>query len=250
MLRILLTNDDAYHAPGINELYRALRRQHDVYLVAPDREQSAASHALTLHKPLRLVAVARHCYRVDGTPADCVMLGLHALKLRPDMIISGINHGANLGEDVIYSGTVAAAREGALAGVPSFAVSVVAQARCRYEAAVRFMTALVRTWSRCRPAPATAFWNINVPNVAPSRVRGVAVTGLDRRTYHDIVQRRRDPRGRDYYWISGTAHWHRRTGSDFEAVAKRKISVTPLTLALADRTAYTDAAAFLNRITV
>jgi 5'-nucleotidase len=236
MLRVLLTNDDAYQAPGLLALRQALDGLAQVWVVAPDRENSATSHSLTLHRPLRLTRVEERVYHVDGTPVDCVMLGVHALKLRPQLVIAGINHGPNMGQDVVYSGTVAAAREGAMCGVPSLAVSVTSWTNCRFEAAANFTAALVRAWTG-PGRPQRAFWNINVPNVAPHLVRGVQATYLGRRTYRDVVERRVDPRGRAYYWISGQVRWKNDRESDCGAVAARQISVTPLSLALTDAAA-------------
>jgi 5'-nucleotidase len=229
-MKILLTNDDAYFAEGIQVLSRELQKHWDVMLVAPDREQSATSHSLTLNQPLRINALNKKVYSVDGTAVDCVLLSVYSLlKKKPDLVISGINHGPNLGDDVIYSGTVAGAREGALLGIPSLAISVTAWTGCRFDYATKFATRLVRRIAR-KGLPDNSFLNINIPNKPARQIKGANLTRLGTRTYRNIIDRRTDPRGKSYYWISGTPVWKRERDTDYQAIRENRVSITPLTL--------------------
>ncbi|MDO8519313.1 MAG: 5'/3'-nucleotidase SurE [Deltaproteobacteria bacterium] len=235
---ILISNDDGIQAPGIRVLARALKkiRGARVVVVAPDREKSAASHALTLHRPLRVEKISRDTYSVDGTPTDAVMLAVHTiLKKKPDLIISGINRGANLGEDVHYSGTVSAALEGAIMGIPAIAVSVVGLAHFRYDVAARFSVKLVRKVLR-DGLPVGVVLNVNVPSVHSRKIRGTVATSLGKHNYGDVNVEKIDPRGRPYYWIGGTPlQFAKRAGSDCEAYLQRKISVTPIQVDMTDQ---------------
>jgi 5'-nucleotidase len=209
----------------------------EVTVVAPDREQSATSHSLTLHHPIRPVARGDDRWQVDGTPTDCVMLAVEALMpTRPDFVLSGINHGQNMGEDVLYSGTVAAAMEGVTLGVPAIALSF-AGGELRAEpqlltdqipavaALLRHLTAL--------PMPRDTLLNVNMPARRASEIRGVKLTRLGRRVYSDSLMKMQDPRKREIFWIGGgSASWSGAADSDFRAVADGFISVTPLTLDL------------------
>jgi len=234
--RILLTNDDGYFSDGIRSLFDALRPGYDVFIVAPDREQSASSHSLTLNRPLRVHKVDRTCYTTDGTPTDCVMLALHLLfrRRRPDIIISGINHGANMGDDVTYSGTVAAAIEGSILKIPSIAVSM-----ANYEhgtpmdRAADFVARLVRQMESLQLGQST-FLNINLPRDNGRQYRKFEFTQLGFRHYKDIVIHKTDPRGKPYYWIGGRPKWKTTKGSDFEAVQRGVVSITPLRLNFTD----------------
>jgi 5'-nucleotidase len=228
---VLLSNDDGYRSTGINELRRALLESCDVVLCAPESEQSAASHALSLHRPLRLYERGEGIFSVDGTPADCVYVALHAstrvLPRRPDVVVSGLNHGVNLGDDVFYSGTVAAAREGALKRVPSLAVSadMAADFGAAARHAARFAVLLARA-ERARPI----LLNVNYP---PGSQWDMRATRLGARVYRDEVEFRRDPRGREYLWIGGPGAEHRFiAGSDTEAFDEGVVGVTPLVLDL------------------
>ena len=231
-MRILLTNDDGYFSDGIKVLFRELSKSASVYMVAPDREQSASSHSLTLERPLRVQKLGERCYTIDGTPTDCVMLGVHmVLKRRPPhMIISGINHGANMGEDVTYSGTVAAAIEGSILGIPSLAVSMVDWSLgTPMTRAARFVCRMVSRYRQLRLEPAT-FLNINLPPDSGRPSRRFRFTSLGVRQYRDYVIHKTDPRGKAYYWIGGYPTWKTTPGSDFEAVDSGYVSITPLRL--------------------
>ena len=234
--RILLTNDDGYFSDGIQALFAELKTDYDVYLVAPDREQSASSHSLTLNNPLRIHQLDERRYSTDGTPTDCVMLAVHLLfgKKKPDLIVSGINHGANMGDDVTYSGTVAAAIEGSILKIPSIAISM-----ANYEPgtpmkrAARFVAKLlpmVRDWN----IESSTFLNVNLPVDNGRPYRSFEFTQLGSRHYKDVVIHKKDPRGKDYYWIGGRPQWRTVKGSDFEAVNRGMTSITPLNLNFTD----------------
>jgi 5'-nucleotidase len=230
-MRILVTNDDGIYSEGIRKLAEALKDVGNVIIVAPDREQSAASHALTLNRPLRLLQIEENEWIVDGTPTDCVNLGVLKLmkETRPDIVVSGINFGANLGDDVTYSGTISAAFEGALLHIPSIALSAVVGEHFSFDGSVRFATSLVR-WALEHHRDPAVILNVNFPVAAPA---GVRITKLGRRIYTEGVIERLDPRGRAYYWIGGGApSWHPGEGTDFEAIQAGFISITPLHLDL------------------
>jgi 5'-nucleotidase len=237
--RALISNDDGIHSPGIAALERAARRAGlETYVVAPDREQSASSHALTLHRPLRVLKTAERSWVVDGTPTDCVNLAISSiLKLTPpDVVLSGINSGPNLGDDVTYSGTVAAAFEGSLLGVPSIAFSLDYR-RDRSETPPDYTEAEGVALQVIRYAleiglPQLTLWNVNVPAGRPV---GFRATRMGRRKYGDSVVEKIDPRGRPYFWIGGVHVDTQEDGSDLTAVADGYVSVTPLHL---DLTAY------------
>ncbi len=199
-MRLLLSNDDGVHAPGLAALAAAFPDD-EVWIVAPDREQSASSHSISLHRPLRIVEVAPRRFSVDGTPTDAVYMALNLLlrERRPDLVISGVNHGPNLGTDVLYSGTVAAAMEGAILGCHAIAVSLASAPPHAFEHATAFAAALGRHIVR-NPPPAPVLLNVNVP---PGPVKGYRFARLGRRTYGNEVVENKDPRGRKYYWIGG-----------------------------------------------
>jgi 5'-nucleotidase len=228
MPRILVTNDDGYRSEGIVALADALRRLGDVTIVAPVEEASAIGHALTLRRPLRLESIRETVYGVDGTPTDCVNIAItqvfnHAL---PDLVVSGINKGWNIGDDVTYSGTVAGALEGALLGVSSIAVSLAATRQAydfRYaaEAAATLAAALLE-----RRLPGRTFLNVNVPKGAP---KGFRATVQAKRNHITSVAERHDPKGRSYFWIEeGENEWEPHDRSDYQAVRDGFVSVTPL----------------------
>ena len=232
---ILLTNDDGIQAEGLTRLRRAVASLGRVVVVAPERQQSGASHALTLSNPLRSNPVDEDVIAVDGTPTDCVLLAMRGLlEDRPSLLVSGMNHGPNLGDDVTYSGTVAAAFEGTLLGLPSVAISVCSWEECRFEAAERFATTIARNVLE-RGLPEGTLLNVNVPSIPPEEIKGVKVTKLGKRVYRDAVVKKTDPRGRAYYWIGGQPPiWCQGEETDFEAVERGEISVTPLQLDLTD----------------
>ena len=227
MVRILVTNDDGYRSEGIEALARALRDVGDVTIVAPTTEASAIGHALTLRHPLRLEQIDDRVFAVDGTPTDCVNIAItHVFKGLPTLVVSGINKGWNLGDDVTYSGTVAGALEGALLGMPALAVSL-RQTRGDYDFshAARAAATLAEGMLR-RPLPARTFLNINVPKGQP---KGFRVTVQAKRNHVTSVAERRDPKGRAYFWIEeGQNEWHPHDRSDYQAVRDGFISVTPL----------------------
>jgi 5'-nucleotidase len=231
MPRILVTNDDGIYSEGIRKLAEALRPLGEVIVVAPDREQSAASHALTLNRPLRLIEIEQNEYVVDGTPTDCVNLAvLNLLKnARPDIVVSGVNFGPNMGDDVTYSGTISAAFEGALLNIPSIALSTLVGEHLSFARCAAFAAQLTR-WVLDGDRNPNVVLNVNFPI---GEFKGVRVTKLGKRIYSEGVIERLDPRGRKYYWIGGEPPiWHPGQGTDFEAVNENFISITPLHLDL------------------
>jgi 5'-nucleotidase len=232
---ILVSNDDGIHSEGIAALAEALHGLGEVVTVAPDRERSAVSHSLTLHRPLRVEELGAGRFAVNGTPTDCVNLAINGiLPRRPTLVVSGINKGANLGDDVTYSGTVSAAMEGTLLGVPSLAISLLGRGGFRFDAAARFSTRLA-TWVIERGLPPDTLLNVNVPANASDGdgVRGFALTRMGRRRYGDAIVEKVDPRGKKYYWIGGEElEFEDEEGTDFHAVRHGFISVTPIHLDL------------------
>jgi len=228
-MKILVSNDDGYLATGINVLTDALERVADVVVVAPDRNRSAASSSLTLHTPLRVTEVAKNRYKVDGTPSDCVHLALTGfLEHEPDLVVSGINHGANLGDDVIYSGTVAAALEGRFLGLPTIAVSLVGQNLKHFDAAARVASELVQKIDRTGVAPDLVL-NINVPNRPYDELKGVQATRLGFRHKSEQILKDSDPYGRPIYWVGPAGDGQDAgEGTDFHAIEQGYASVTPL----------------------
>jgi 5'-nucleotidase len=228
---VLLSNDDGYASPGIRAMRDALTATADVVILAPESEQSASSHSLSLHRALRLRAVEPGIFALDGTPADCVYVALHAgervLPRRPDLIVSGINHGMNLGQDAFYSGTIAAAREGALRGIPAVATSAHAAAT---PGAVADLSARIAFELLAAHAGTGALLNINVPRGWTGEIRA---TRLGARIYEELVDFRHDPRGREYLWLGGPGVRHERdAGTDTDAYDDGAVSVTPLRLDL------------------
>jgi len=233
-MRILCTNDDGYLALGLNVLARAARNLgEEVAVVAPDREQSATSHSLTLHHPLRARRARDGSQMVDGTPTDCVILAIgELLPDRPDIVLSGINHGPNMGEDVLYSGTVAAAMEATVLGIPSIAISYTGQDPDEIEGWEPLITSLLGRLIR-DDFPEETLLSVNLPAVPPAEVKGVRVTSLGKRRYHDSLTRAQDPSGKEYFWIGGgRTDWSGPDDSDFMAIREGYISVTPLHLDL------------------
>ncbi len=231
MARILVTNDDGIYSEGIRKLADALRDVGEVIIVAPDREQSAASHALTLNRPLRLLKLEENEWIVDGTPSDCVNLAVLSLMKgqRPDIVVSGINFGPNLGDDVTYSGTISAAFEGALLNIPSIAFSSLIGEHFSFARGAAVARDLVAFMLREKQGP-NIILNVNFP---PTDFKGVKVTRLGKRIYSEGVVERLDPRGRKYYWIGGEEPtWFPGENTDFEAVQNGYVSITPLHLDL------------------
>ena len=230
---VVLTNDDGVHAPGLAALEKALAELGDVYVIAPEREQSACGHALTLHRPLRALPMGPRRFAVNGTPSDCVnMAVLGFLPETPVLIVSGINHGANLGDDVTYSGTVSAAMEGTLLGVPSIAVSLVDGGD--FDVAGR-VARLVAMRVLVGGLPGNTLINVNVPSQPP---RGIRMTRLGHRVYKEKIVEQTDPRGRSHYWIGGgEARWDDLDGTDMGAVHDGYVALTPLHLDLTNHRA-------------
>ncbi|HEU0013904.1 MAG TPA: 5'/3'-nucleotidase SurE [Longimicrobium sp.] len=243
---ILCTNDDGYLATGLNVLATAARGLGTVHVVAPDREQSATSHALTMHYPLRARLVREGVHHVDGTPTDCVALAVGALlDRRPDLVLSGINHGPNMGEDVLYSGTVAGAMEATILGIPAVAVSYTGREPDHLESYEPLLARLLPQLVTRGHFPPETLLNVNLPPIPAEQVRGVKVTRLARRVYVDSLTRARDPSGREYFWIGGgNVEWAAPAGTDFEAVNTGHVSVTPLHLDLTNHALLADVAAW------
>ncbi len=232
-MRILLSNDDGYFAPGLAQLAEAVSSLAEVIVVAPERDRSGASNSLTLDRPLAVKRSHNGFLYVNGTPTDCVHLAVTGLlEGLPDMVISGINHGANMGDDTIYSGTVAAATEGFLLGIPSIAVSLASKHGGNYPAAARVACELVQRF-RDDPIPFPVLFNVNVPDVPYESLQGVEVTRLGRRHKAEGVIKTANPRGETVYWIGAAGDAQDAgEGTDFNAIAGRRVSVTPLQIDL------------------
>ena len=232
-MHILVSNDDGYQAPGLLRLVAALRELAEITVVAPDRDRSGASNSLSLKNPLYVTQQDNGFYSVEGTPTDCVHLAVTGmLDHLPDMVVSGVNHGANMGDDTVYSGTVAAATEGFLLGVPSIAVSLVSKSATDFTAAARVARDLAERFMR-NPFPRPVLLNVNVPDVAYERLQGIRVTRLGKRHKAEPVVRSETPRGETVYWVGaagGAADAGE--GTDFHAVANGFVSVTPLQIDL------------------
>ncbi len=242
---ILVSNDDGIQSTGIQTLAKALKKisAAKIIVVAPDREKSAASHSLTLHRPLRILSPQRDQYAINGTPTDCITLGIYQiLKKKPDLIVSGINHGANLGDDVHYSGTVSAAMEGAINGVPSIAVSLVMKTeKPSFDVAASFAAKLAKIVLKNKLPPGLVL-NVNVPELPKNKIKGYVYSKLGKRNYGDIIVENLDPRGKKYYWIGGDQRSYEDIpGSDCNAILENKIAITPIQ---ADMTNYS----FLDKI--
>jgi len=233
-MRILCTNDDGIHARGIANSIAICERLGDVWVVAPDEEQSATSHSLTLYRPLRPVSRGKQRWAVDGTPTDCVLLAHGALlPQKPDIVVSGINHGPNMGEDVLYSGTVAAAMEGLSLGIPAVALSFAGREFDLIETWQEPLMRLLRSILQHLPFPQNTLFNINVPPIDGATAKGVRITTLGSRVYEESLQHMKDPWSRDLYWIGGGhIRWTGSETSDFQAIADNYVSVTPLHLDL------------------
>jgi len=228
-MHILVSNDDGYQAPGLAELARALAEVARVTVVAPDRDRSGASNSLTLDRPLRALTQPNGFIAVNGTPTDCVHVAITGLMGdEPDMVISGINLGANLGDDVLYSGTVAAAMEGRFLGLPAIAVSLTSFEGRHFETAARAAVLLLARM-QARPLPSDTILNVNVPDIPWEQVRGFRSTRLGYRHKSESVVPGSDPRGRPIYWIGPAGpEADAGPGTDFHAIAEGYIAVTPL----------------------
>lgn len=239
-MAILLSNDDGIASDGLQALAAVLGSVDELWIVAPDRNQSAVSHSLTLHRPLRIEQVGPRRYTVDGTPTDCINLAINAiLPERPRLVVSGINHGANLGDDITYSGTVSAAMEATLLGVGAIAVSQVGSDQYDFSAAAQFTRALAAAVLR-DDLPNDTLLNVNVPQSPLDNIKGYALTRQGKRRYSDAIVENVDPRGKKYYWIGGgEPDFVAAEGTDFAAIHAGLISVTPLHLDLTNYSSMT-----------
>ncbi|MCB1772819.1 MAG: 5'/3'-nucleotidase SurE [Gammaproteobacteria bacterium] len=240
-MRILLSNDDGYQAPGLLALHAAMSRVADVVVVAPDRDRSGASNSLTLEQPIRAQTGENGFVRVEGTPTDCVHLAITGLlDEEPDMVVSGINAGANMGDDVIYSGTVAAATEGRFLGLPAIAVSLASHTPRYFDTAARVVLELVEHL-RGQPLASDSILNINVPDLPHDELQGILATRLGHRHKAEPVVKQTDPRGRPIYWVGQAgAEQDAGPGTDFHAVRNGYVSVTPLQVDLTRHQALAD----------
>jgi len=230
-VHILISNDDGYQAPGIKCLAQYLKKIADITIVAPTLNRSGASNSLTLQLPIRAHLVEENLYAVDGTPTDCVHLAITGLlETEPDMVVSGINAGANMGDDVLYSGTVAAAMEGRFLGYPAIAVSLVSDANpSHYETAAQVVQDLVKKMSGKHPLPGDTILNINVPNIDSSKIKGMEITRLGHRHKAEPVIKSFDPRNEPIYWVGPPgAEQDAGPGTDFHAIRSECISITPI----------------------
>lgn len=234
MKRILISNDDGAYAPGIKALQKALEPLGETHVVAPDREQSASSHSLTLARPLRVAKVAENWYAVDGTPSDAVHLAVNGLyKGQPfDLLVAGINAGGNMGDDITYSGTVSAAMEGTLLGIPSFAISLNSRNGYLWESAAAYAAKIAR-YILEQGLPTGILLNVNVPNLPLDQIKAYRLTHQGKRIYGDAVVEKTDPRGESYFWIGGQElGFEPIPGSDLQAVSDGDVSITPIHLDL------------------
>lgn len=247
-MKILLSNDDGVHAKGLAALYHELNKSHQVVVIAPDRNCSGASNSLTLTNPLRLEQMPSGFYSVTGTPTDCVNIGVNKfLDFEPDIVVSGINHGANLGDDVIYSGTVAAATEGRHMGLPAVAVSLNSHdMNADFKPAAKIAASIIEQIQN-HPIPGDQILNINVPAVPKDKINGIKTTRCGRRHQADSMVKSKDPFGRDVFWYGAIGQEKDAgDGTDFAAIAQDYVSVTPLTV---DMTAYKSVALLENWLT-
>ena len=246
-MRILLSNDDGYFAPGLAVLAEAVRQIAQIDVVAPERDRSGASNSLTLSRPLRLQRAANGFYYVDGTPTDCVHLAITGLLTQePNMVVSGINHGANLGDDVIYSGTVAAAMEGRFLGLPAIAVSLVGREGRYFATAARVVLSLLDKL-KSHPLPTDTILNVNVPDIPYDQLAGFEATRLGHRHKAEPVIKSADPHGNAIYWVGPPgAEADAGPGTDFYAIRQQRVSVTPLHVDLTRHATLAQVASWLN----
>ncbi len=234
---ILVTNDDGVHSPGIASLFHAMEILGDAYVVAPDRERSAVSHALTLHRPLKVDNLKERVFSINGTPTDCVAVAIDKLlPEKPALVVSGINKGGNLGDDITYSGTVSAAMESTIMGIPAFAISLVTR-RQRYhslnfDAASRIAQAIGK-YILENPLPYDTLLNVNVPDTAYENIKGIKITRQGKRIYDGAIKETFDPLGEKYYWIGGgKPYWEHGEDTDIQAIQDNHVSATPIHLDL------------------
>jgi len=247
-MRLLISNDDGVHAPGIKALVKGLSNQFDVTVVAPDRDRSGASNSLSLNNPIRVQRIEDKVYSIEGTPTDCVHLALTGLlDERPDMVISGINAGANLGDDILYSGTVAAATEGSNLGIPSIAFSLVGDDRNHYDTAVKVAKDMILK-SAANPLPPSVVLNVNIPDIPYDALKGDIITRLGKRHHAEKGIKMTDPRGHTIYWIGLPGpEQDAGEGTDFHAINAHKVSVTPIKIDLTHYDALSDLPKWLEK---
>lgn len=228
---ILVTNDDGVHSPGLIALFKAMKELGDAFIVAPDRERSAVGHAVTLHRPLRVEELRERVYAINGTPTDAVVIGVNkVLPRKPDLVVSGINRGGNLGDDITYSGTVSAAVEGTILNIPSFAISMHGNRNFRFDIAA-FYALKVAKYIIERPLLYDTFLNVNVPNLARPLIKGIKLTRQGKRVYDNSIQEVASPRGEKHFWIGGgVPYWEHGEDTDITAVEQGYVSITPLHL--------------------
>lgn len=245
-MRILVTNDDGIFSEGLKCLAEAMAEIAEVVVVAPDREQSASGHSLTLHRPLRMRRLREHWYSVDGTPTDCVNMAVQGVLKEdpPDLVVSGINYGVNMGDDVTYSGTVSAAFEANMHQLPAVAFSQEVGEGFDFERSASFARELVEVLTR-QELPEDLLLNVNFP---AAECRGIRWTRLGKRYYHQTIVEKVDPMGRKYYWIAGSPRWENQSGTDHEAVTQGYASVTPLHLDLTDYRSLEESAPLRDRL--
>ncbi|MBI5188598.1 MAG: 5'/3'-nucleotidase SurE [Nitrospirae bacterium] len=234
---ILVTNDDGVHSPGLIALFRAMKELGDAYIVAPDRERSAVSHSLTMHRPLKVEELREHVYSINGTPTDCITIGVNKiLSERPALIVSGINKGANLGDDITYSGTVSAAIESTMMGISSFAISLVVETQRAMPLHLDTASGVAIEIGRYileKSLPYDTLLNVNVPNVHRNSIMGIKFTRQGKRIYDNSIQETFDPKGEKHYWIGGgKPYWEHGEDTDIQAIQEGSISITPIHLDL------------------
>lgn len=244
-MNILISNDDGYQSEGLAVLARAASEWANVRVVAPESDRSGASNSLTLDRPMRLRQAPNGFYYLNGTPTDCIHIALHALPdFRPDWVFSGVNHGANMGDDTLYSGTVAAATEAYLLGIPAIAFSLTDKSNRHWDEAETVLRRLLHGILN-NPPPAPVLWNVNIPPLAADEVRGVKITRLGRRHHHQCVVPAKSPRGETVYWIGAAGEVSdRERGTDFAENEAGYITATPLTVDLTDHKNMAAVAAF------
>ncbi|WP_166422096.1 5'/3'-nucleotidase SurE [Paraglaciecola sp. 20A4] len=248
-MRILLSNDDGVFARGLAELYRELSTEHEITVIAPDRNCSGASNALSLLQPLRIEQMESGFYAVNGTPSDCVHVGVNSfLEQDPELVISGINHGANLGDDVIYSGTVAAATEGRYMGLPAIAVSLCAHTSDNFACAAKLVSRIV-DHLQAHPLPTDQILNVNIPDLPYTQIKGIKVTRQGRRHRAKTMIKDVDPRGKQIYWY-GTVGDEQDAGpgTDFHAISEGYCSVTPLSVDMTAHQSLEDVRQWITKI--
>lgn len=231
---ILISNDDGINSEGLHKLHEILKQYGEVFVVAPDRDQSAVSHSLSLYRPLRIEKISDNIYTVDGTPTDCINIAVNGIlkERKPNLVVSGINKGENLGDDITYSGTVSAAMEGALLGIPSVAISLATKVNFNFEAASHY-SHMIAGYVLEKKLPQDTILNINIPNLPVKEIKGIMVTRQGKRVYGEPIVEKVDPRGKKYYWIGGYELGSLDIeNSDVAAVRDGYVSVTPISLDL------------------